>query len=646
MAIKYIDLYNGDDANNGDSWATAWKTITNGATAARIFPGDEIRISKTPDPVYVFDALWNFGVNGFIRIPKGHVAFIENCETNWTPISPNLSVLSTMYRRQGSYGVQLTVNRNFVLGKIAYKTLSTPMNLSDFQILSFNWGSNTQIFANSLRVVLCSDNLGDVPVDSFIITDPNPNFSGALVPLALHRVGGGNLGNNINSIAIYADANTSNTSIDALVYLDQFIACKNNNVNLTSLIGINPAPQQVEDFWMTVMAINPFDEYDQISFDFSVKIITVAGYHKTFPDPVPTYIRDSYFSGVFPANTGAVNNLNRTGTPDNYIKYEGGFEVGTENQNGMTFFDSRVSQGYTFYASGKAYLSLNFFGIVRSNSAIRFSEIHNFIITNIQISNGYEGIGLVSAYRTLMKNCLAPYLNAAMIYMSGSHNNTAVNIKVDRSGNYMFDFVSSFNNKIINVTSQGHTGYHARSTHSLNCCFINAVFSRSPSLVIQGNFSLAWLWLYNLEGIEGNHIGYSADASSSVRWQTAECYQDNPGAWQVAHIGVNWTNYPNPIIFTLAEIAFQAQKEVTIQVMVKSTNPNTVPKFLGILVEENLYLGIQRQLIYSTNTTDWQQLTLTFTPEKAGVIEVFCISETANSTIGRFIGPISVTQAD
>ena len=46
MAIYYLDYENGNDANDGLSFANRWKTMTNGATAARIAPGDTIRIME------------------------------------------------------------------------------------------------------------------------------------------------------------------------------------------------------------------------------------------------------------------------------------------------------------------------------------------------------------------------------------------------------------------------------------------------------------------------------------------------------------------------------------------------------------------------------------------------------------------------
>ncbi len=45
----------------GMNWADAWATVTNGATAARIAPGDEIRIAKSPAPVSVGNADWADG---------------------------------------------------------------------------------------------------------------------------------------------------------------------------------------------------------------------------------------------------------------------------------------------------------------------------------------------------------------------------------------------------------------------------------------------------------------------------------------------------------------------------------------------------------------------------------------------------------
>lgn len=51
MAIFHLDFEGGNDANDGTTFANRWKTLTLGATAARIAAGDTIRIMASPDPV-------------------------------------------------------------------------------------------------------------------------------------------------------------------------------------------------------------------------------------------------------------------------------------------------------------------------------------------------------------------------------------------------------------------------------------------------------------------------------------------------------------------------------------------------------------------------------------------------------------------
>lgn len=65
MATYYLDQVNGNNANSGADWANAWRTVTSGATAARIAPGDVVRIAKSPDPVSIGDGTWkDFTVAG------------------------------------------------------------------------------------------------------------------------------------------------------------------------------------------------------------------------------------------------------------------------------------------------------------------------------------------------------------------------------------------------------------------------------------------------------------------------------------------------------------------------------------------------------------------------------------------------------
>jgi hypothetical protein len=79
MATFYLDLENGDDANDGTTFANRWKTISNGATAARIAPGDTIRVMGSPAPT-------SLGINGTWTNGKQEVEFGTYTSTNTTPV--------------------------------------------------------------------------------------------------------------------------------------------------------------------------------------------------------------------------------------------------------------------------------------------------------------------------------------------------------------------------------------------------------------------------------------------------------------------------------------------------------------------------------------------------------------------------------
>jgi hypothetical protein len=61
MVTYYVDYEGGNDASAGTSFATRWQTLTNGATTARIAPGDEIRVMASPDPTSMGSATWTGG---------------------------------------------------------------------------------------------------------------------------------------------------------------------------------------------------------------------------------------------------------------------------------------------------------------------------------------------------------------------------------------------------------------------------------------------------------------------------------------------------------------------------------------------------------------------------------------------------------
>jgi len=114
MAVYHVDLYNGDDSNDGLSWATALKTLQE--AGSRLVNYDEVKISKTPDPFSIGNAEWNYGDDKII-IQPGLTKSIEDCSSAWTP-SPNVSAsTNTSYKAEGNAGAYIYVYAGFSTGK-------------------------------------------------------------------------------------------------------------------------------------------------------------------------------------------------------------------------------------------------------------------------------------------------------------------------------------------------------------------------------------------------------------------------------------------------------------------------------------------------------------------------------------------------
>ena len=58
MSNWYVSYSSGADTNTGSSWALAWKTLSSGATAARVAAGDYVLVQKSPDPTLVGTCTW------------------------------------------------------------------------------------------------------------------------------------------------------------------------------------------------------------------------------------------------------------------------------------------------------------------------------------------------------------------------------------------------------------------------------------------------------------------------------------------------------------------------------------------------------------------------------------------------------------
>lgn len=318
----------------GSSWADAWKTMNYGPTAVRIAAGDEIRTCKTPDPVEIGSATFtNRSKN--VTLANARTETITQCEAAFTA-SANVTCATSTIRKQGALSASIAILAAFTTGKAAYYSLPSSLNLSSFQTLSFQLHNSVAITsALSLRVCLCSDTLGNTVVDDFKV--PLIAATGRFCPFNLSRVGGGNLGANINSVAVYADFDQGAITI----LIDNIIACRTGDLNLTSLLSKNGTPRGGVEGYFALQSIDGVN----VMIDNSTGTMANAGRgYSGVSETTTIYTRESFKTG-YNGSTFSAFSTQAAGTSSSFIIFTGGWNPTSGAADGETFFDGLTGLG-------------------------------------------------------------------------------------------------------------------------------------------------------------------------------------------------------------------------------------------------------------------------------------------------------------
>lgn len=332
MAIRYVDFLNGNDSNNGTTFALRKKTLA--SASAGLNGGDTIRIMKSPDPTSLGSCTWANNTNT-ITLPGAVTAHINTCEVNWTGsanVTPTLASSATNYVRYGSNYQTLSIAAAFTTGKIAYAPSATT-DLSAYQQVSFMIVSNVAIAAGTMFLDLCSDATGDVPIVSFTL----PGFGGT-TPNILTFDNGSALPSNVNSIALRVNADPGTASISC----DHFIACKApsaaDSLTLNSIIGLNTVG---EPEWYAIRSINGATVELELKSNWGGSTGSLTTY-KIEP------IRMQQCTSTLPTalTSGSFFSANGS-TATSYLNLEYGWnETDMSTQTGFTAFDCQNMSSY------------------------------------------------------------------------------------------------------------------------------------------------------------------------------------------------------------------------------------------------------------------------------------------------------------
>ena len=169
----------------------------------------------------------------------------------------------------------------------------------------------------------------------------------------------------------------------------------------------------------------------------------------------------------------------------------------------------------------------------------------------------------------------------------------------------------------------------------------NGTFAEGTTVTHGTAYDKGGIWSLKEDSTEGNNWGYFRYAT--INWQTATKYSTQAGAWKV-NITNAERNSVCSVPLKLAEIAVVAAKLVTVKAWVKKDHATNIACKLISYADVTLAYA-EASATKGSADTNWEELTITFTPTNKGVADIFLESWWVAGSSSVYVGTISVTQA-
>jgi len=397
----------------------------------------------TDDYVYITSVSGNLGANGFWKITRvNDVSFTLNNSVGtgaWTsgggvrkrtgsvvefatPQVKNISLNGNQYQTAypycagnwtasagcsaaaniaSSYAVgnaqQIGITSSFTTGKIAYQNLGTTLDLSAWthvNVLFTFASSSVSVPADGVYyLALCSDTTGSEIVDTLPLNNVVVSSTfGINMKLNIAKQGGGNLGSNIQSVALYRSSAASGTANILIENITAGLAPTTSNVNPRSLIS-------------DANAFAGWYQLAGITQDFAV--LNSAGNNITTSNPTYYPTGGSSFRALNKLegfNVGNLSsgqnyqNLNLNTPLTGYINFSGGWTRAsnmTENNGGISVWSCGTLTGIGLSANTKSNLTFDSLGFANFNSGFLCQTgANNFYISNCHFISNILGASL------------------------------------------------------------------------------------------------------------------------------------------------------------------------------------------------------------------------------------------------------------
>lgn len=640
MATFYLDFDGGNDASDGTTFANRWKTISSGATAARIAPGDTIRMMASPDPTSLGQtASWTDG-SATVTLTSAVTATLHDGETAWTAAANVTCSTSTSNYRTGTKAATIAPATAFTTGKMAYAALGASTDVSGYQQISCWFRSTGVPSAGTFELKLCSDTTGDTPVDTFSL----PAIDSASTWHVVTIDKGSALGSAIQSIALYATVDPGTQTVS----FDQILACKAassaDSLTLSSLIG---KQSDGSDGWWPILSIAG----TAVTLDRSLtgNAPTSMPYRGT-TESVTTYKREPIIlSGQ------SLNVVQDSGTDGSPITFSGGWNrTDMSTQTGETWVAYRLVSTAFQYAQ----VMLNGEDFVRVDKLFACRGYGLRLGPTFALAATAGSVGAVASYYGIdFANVLGvtvDELKQAIGCNYGLRCNEASSVTVNGisrlHGNVSGISLSPGSHDCIfngasGATARGNTFGIELDTGSWGTKVRNIAFSNSVTadLDVNGASSdTARLDLFNcalnstsvLSSTNGyvysarhqqtadSHKIYWYNGSGTIQSATDQRHTASGIAWKFNPLSTTVVNSVAPLRLSVVKLACAASTQRTVSIWMRRSNTGLS---MRLRVPGGQIAGVASDVTASiTAAADtWEQVSLNFTPTEAGVVEVF-----------------------
>lgn len=606
----------------GDATVCAWQTITSGALAARTAPGDIIRIAKTDINTLSPTSSWTNN-SDTVTLSSAATLVIEDATstTGWTA-STDISLAAQSPRKLGTGALQITAASGFTTGKMVYYTFGSAQDFSSYDSISLWVYPSVNRASGFYTITLCSDTAGSTPVDTFTFPAITASRWNAL---KIDKDGGGSLGSSIQSIAINA---VSDPGTSVLV-VNNIFACT-DVLNLQTVIGKGNTDGSR---WYPIMSISG----TTIKLDNHSTNASGYTYEGTTQSGITTYTRSAIATAAVTASTTVIFTINESGTVSGgAITYSGGWDMSTNTRTGQTWYNGICGYGVLCGLASRAFINIEnigaiYYGNLASVSTaidqIQYKNCDSVHTSVSGITSGTGGSIVIEDSRFICASASGGVITqGGEVYISNCVLIGATYGLTCANGVRYLKDCEFAKNSVASIRFDTTSKVYAR-----NCLF-------SDGTEISYGTSNKGSEVFSIDHDQVNGEYYIIRRYETIHWQTTEYHGSEPGSWEI-FLTVGYTADNVKTNFKIADIACTTSS-TTVSVWVKKGHATSISAALKVYADA--VTGVTEQTDTKANDTDWEQLSVTFTPSQAGVVPIY-IEYYCASAYYLYIGAISIS---